>query len=273
MDTPIEHRNEPQGDASQPSSTSSSLSISASSGRLDRRPVIVTGAAAGIGAAIARRLADEGAVVGLIDRHLDVGDVAAELGGCHAVADLTDDTALRVAFDELLDELGGCWLLVNNAGRFLKRSLLDTSLDEWDAVQRLNVRACVATIQAVAPTMIAAGAGRIVNQASMAAKLGTPGESAYAASKAALVALSRIAAQELGPFGITVNAVCPGYVLTELGAESRDDATIASWTAASPLGRLATPDDVAATVAHLASDDASYITGQALNVTGGMCTW
>jgi NAD(P)-dependent dehydrogenase (short-subunit alcohol dehydrogenase family) len=241
--------------------------------RLTARTAIVTGAAQGIGAAIARRLADEGARVAVLDRSPAAADVAAQIGGIHATVDLTDDEDTRRVFADVLDELGGCWILVNNAGRFLKKPLLDTTLDEWDAVQRINVRACVATMQIVAPHMIRAGGGRIVNQASMAAKLGTPGEAAYAASKSALVALSRIAAMELGEHAITVNAICPGYVLTELGADTRDPAQVAAWTAKSPLGRLATPEDVAATVAHLASDDAAYVTGEALNVTGGMCTW
>ncbi len=241
--------------------------------RLEGRPAIVTGGARGIGAAIAHRLAAEGARVAVLDVSPDVSIVADSIGGLHATVDLADEADTRRTFEEVIAELGGCWLLVNNAGRFLKKALLEITLAEWDAVQQINVRACVTTIQAVAPHMIGAGGGRIVNQASMAAKLGTPGESAYAASKASLVALSRIAAMELGAHDITVNAVCPGYVLTDLGADTRDPAQIASWQAKSPLGRLATPDDVAATVAHLASDDAAYITGQALNVTGGMCTW
>jgi NAD(P)-dependent dehydrogenase (short-subunit alcohol dehydrogenase family) len=107
----------------------------------------------------------------------------------------------------------------------------------------------------------------------MAAKLGTAGEAPYAASKAAVLALTRIAAIELGVHGITVNALCPGYVLTDMGAEIRSAAQIDEWTAKSPLGRLATPEDVAAAVAFLASEEAAYITGESLNVSGGMCSW
>lgn len=241
--------------------------------RLVGRPVIVTGAAQGIGAAIATRLHAEGARVAMLDVSPAVADVADDLDAIHATVDLTDEAETQLVFADIIAELGGVWLLVNNAGRFINKPLLDTTLAEWDAIQAVNVRACLATTQLVAPHMIAAGGGRIVNQASMAAKLGTPGESAYAASKAALVALSRIAAMEFGPHGITVNAICPGYVLTEIGADARKPEQIAAWESQSPLGRLATPEDVAATVAHLGSDDAAYITGQALNVTGGMCTW
>jgi NAD(P)-dependent dehydrogenase (short-subunit alcohol dehydrogenase family) len=109
-----------------------------------------------------------------------------------------------------------------------------------------------------------------VNIASMAARVGTPGEAAYAASKAAVVALTRITAMELGAHGITANAVCPGYVLTDMGAATRTDAQVASWCAQSPLGRTTATDDVAGTVAFLASDDAADLTGQALNVASGL---
>ena len=121
--------------------------------------------------------------------------------------------------------------------------------------------------------MVDAGGGRVVNMASMAAKRGTPGEAAYAASKAAVVALTRIAAMELGPHGVTVNSICPGYVLTDMGCDARSPDQVAAWASMSPLGRLGDPADVAGTVAFLAGEDGSYLTGQALNVTGGMCTW
>jgi len=122
----------------------------------------------------------------------------------------------------------------------------------------------------VAPVMIRAGRGRIVNMASMAAKVGTPGEAHYAASKAAVVALTRVAAMELGPSGINVNCVCPGYVLTEMGADTRTPEQVEAWTAGSPLGRLQSVADVAGVVRWLASDEAASCTGQSINVTGGM---
>jgi NAD(P)-dependent dehydrogenase (short-subunit alcohol dehydrogenase family) len=237
------------------------------------RSVIVTGAARGIGAEIAARFAAAGDRVGLLDRDPAVTAVAARLGGVGVTADLADVAATRAAIAELLAELGGCWCLVNNAGVFVTAPLLELDPAVWDDVMAVNARAMLVTTQCVAPAMIERGGGRIVNQASMAAKLGTPGESAYAASKAAVVALTRIAAMELGPHQVTVNAICPGYVLTDLGADTRDESQVAEWTSRSPLGRLATPADVAALALHLASDDAAYITGEALNVTGGMCTW
>ncbi|BDZ48427.1 hypothetical protein GCM10025867_06680 [Frondihabitans sucicola] len=127
------------------------------------------------------------------------------------------------------------------------------------------------TMQAAARTMIAAGGGgKIINLASMAAKKGGAGEGAYPASKAAVVALTRVAALEWGEHGINVNCLCPGYVLTEMGAATRTDEMVASWSALSPLGRCASPADVAGVALFLATPDADYLTGQAINVTGGM---
>jgi NAD(P)-dependent dehydrogenase (short-subunit alcohol dehydrogenase family) len=242
-------------------------------GRPGDRAVIITGAARGIGATIAEQFAATGTRVGVVDRDPGVRALADRLDGSAATVDLADTDATRRAIGGLVEQLGGCWCLVNNAGVFAKSPLLELDLQEFDRMMAVNARAMIVTTQAVAPSMIEAGEGRIVNLASMAAKLGTPGETAYAASKAAVVAITRIAAMELGPHGITVNAICPGYVLTEMGADSRDPEQISAWTAKSPLGRLASPDDVAATVLHLASNGAGYVTGQALNVTGGMCTW
>ena len=239
---------------------------------LDGRRCLVTGAARGIGRHVTERLVAEGMRATILDVDPDVQRVARELGAQSIVVDLCDDDAVR---DALAVSMGDdpFWLLVNNAGTFTKTPLLDMSLDEWDYLHQVNVRAMVVTMQAITPSMRVVGGGRVVNMASMAAKRGTPGEAAYAASKAGVVALSRIAAMELGSYGITVNSICPGYVLTEMGAPTRSADEVAAWTALSPLGRLGTPADLAGVVAFLASDDGSYITGQALNVTGGMCTW
>ena len=239
---------------------------------LDGRRCLVTGAARGIGRYVAERLIAEGMRATILDVDPDVQRVARELGAQSIVVDLCDDDAAR---DALAVSMGDdpFWLLVNNAGVFTKTPLLEMSLNEWDHLHQVNVRAMVITMQAITPSMRVVGGGRVVNMASMAAKRGTPGEAAYAASKAGVVALSRIAAMELGSYGITVNSICPGYVLTEMGAGTRSADEVAAWTALSPLGRLGTPADLAAVVAFLASDDGSYITGQALNVTGGICTW
>lgn len=243
---------------------------------LSGRRGLVTGAARGIGRQVAQRLAGEGMRMTLLDVDPTVERTAAEMGASSLVVDLRDDEATRraLAADAADANSDPYWLLVNNAGVFAKTPLLEMDLGQWDDLHRVNARSMVVVIQALAPAMIASGrGGRVVNMASMAAKRGTPGEAAYAASKAAVVALSRIAAMELGPHQITVNSICPGYVLTEMGADTRSADQVAAWSAMSPLGRLGQPSDVAAVIAFLASDDGAYITGQALNVTGGMCTW
>ena len=243
--------------------------------RLHGRRGLVTGAARGIGRQVAQRLADEGMRMTLLDVDPAVERAAAEMGASSLVVDLRDDEATRRGLAADADGDGDSyWLLVNNAGVFAKAPLLEMDLGQWDDLHRVNARSMVVVMQALTPAMIASGrGGRVVNMASMAAKRGTPGETAYAASKAAVVALSRIAAMELGPHQITVNSICPGYVLTEMGADTRSADQVAAWSAMSPLGRLGQPADVAAVIAFLASDDGAYITGQALNVTGGMCTW
>lgn len=235
--------------------------------------IIITGAARGIGCRVAERLAARTNPLVLIDRDRSVQEVAARLDATAIVVDLTDTVALSALLQPELS-IAPPWLLVNNHGIFDKTPILDIDLARWDQMQAVNVRSMVGLMQLVVPAMIVAGrGGRVVNMASMAAKLGTPGEAAYAASKAAVVALTRIAAMEFGPHDITVNAICPGYVLTEMGADTRSAEQIDAWSAKSPLGRLACADDVAEMIAFLSGDGAGYITGEALNVTGGMCTW
>jgi 3-oxoacyl-[acyl-carrier protein] reductase len=241
------------------------------------RRCIVTGAARGIGQAIATTLAAEGASVGLLDVQPEVKAAAAALPSSGsasvavAVADLADPAATQAALGDLVAELGGVDVLVNNAGIFGLRPLLELSVEEWDRTQAVNVRSMLVTTQVVARSMIAAGhGGTIVNLASMAAKRPALDQAHYAASKAAVVALTQATALELGPHGITANAICPGYVLTEMGADTRTPEQVAAWSSQSPLGRCADVDDVARVALFLASADAAYLTGQALNVTGGM---
>ncbi|ALJ22185.1 SDR family NAD(P)-dependent oxidoreductase [Microbacterium sp. No. 7] len=239
--------------------------------RLHGVRAIVTGGARGIGEAIARRMTADGAIVAILDRLQAEGiSVASELGGPYVRVDLADPDDTRAQIAAAASTLGGVDVLVNSAGVFRLVDLLDIEIDEWDRMMDINARAILVTMQAVAPAMIAQGRGRIINISSMAAKAGGAHEGHYAASKAAVVALTRAAALEWGGHGITVNAVCPGYVLTDMGEDSRTPEQIAEWSARSPLGRLATPQDVAAVVSHLASSDAAYVTGEALNVTGGM---
>ena len=178
--------------------------------RLPGAKAIVTGGARGIGAAIARRLVDEGAEVIILDLLADTGDAcAASIGATFLPVDLADPVQTRAVVASAIEELGGVDVLVNSAGVFRLVSLLDLEIDEWDRVMDINARAMLVTMQSVAPTMIAAGSGRIINLASMAAKAGGANEAHYAASKAAVVALTRAAAIEWGPHGITANSICP----------------------------------------------------------------
>jgi NAD(P)-dependent dehydrogenase (short-subunit alcohol dehydrogenase family) len=247
--------------------------MSASPGRLQGHRTIVTGGARGIGGRIAATLAAEGAEVVILDRLVDEGSHCAdEIGGRYLEVDLADAENAEAATVDAVELLGGVDILVNCAGIFSRTDLVDLTVAEWDHLFAINVRAMLTTMQVAAHSMIPASSGRIINLASMAAKKGGAHEAAYAASKAAVVALTRSVAHEWGPHGITANSICPGYVLTEMGAATRTPELVASWEAMSPLGRLGTPDDVAGVALFLALPESGYLTGQAFNVTGGMVT-
>ncbi|PPF84512.1 short-chain dehydrogenase [Subtercola sp. Z020] len=245
--------------------------------RLQGRRIVVTGGARGIGASIASRCASEGADVAILDLLDEPGRAtAAAIGGSFHRVDLTDDTETRTVLSDAIDALGGIDVLVNNAGILRFGPLLEITAEEWDEMFRINTRAMLTTTQVAAKRMIAdrrpgvVTSGKIINMASMGGKTGGAGQGHYAASKAAVIALTRVTALELGPEAITANCICPGYVLTEMGAATRTDAMVAEWSSYSPLGRLAQPEDVAGVAAFLASADADYLTGQSVNVTGGM---
>jgi 3-oxoacyl-[acyl-carrier protein] reductase len=247
------------------------------SGRLAGKRVVVTGGARGIGAEIARRATSEGAEVVVLDRLAEEGGSFAQEVGCRFVpVDLTDQAGTTDAMATAIDSLSGIDVLVNNAGILRFSPLLDITVEEWETTFAVNTTAMLVTTQLAARSMIAAPPtdaalrGTIINLASMAGKAGGAGQAHYAASKAAVIALTRVTALELGPSGITANCLCPGYVLTDMGAATRTEEDVAEWSSYSPLGRLASPGDVAGVAAFLASDDAAYMTGQAINVTGGM---
>jgi len=231
---------------------------------------IVTGAGRGIGHKIAEALVRQDYNVVALDRDSGVIETAAAIGAHGIAADLADAQEATRSVSQAIAHLGGVHLLVNNAGIFRSTPLLEISADEWDTVMTVNARTMLTTTQAVAPVMEAAGGGVIVNMASMGGKEGEPGQAHYAASKAAVIALTRVSAMELGPANIKVNCLCPGYVLTDMGAATRDPNQVAQWEARSPLGRLASTDDVAAHVSFLASEAGAYVTGQAININGGM---
>ena len=241
-------------------------------GRLAGRRVVVTGAARGIGAAIAQAFAGEGARLALMDREGDqCRATAAQLGALALDVDLADPTSACDAMQAAVDGLGGIDILVNNAGILHMAPLLEITVDDWDRTFDVNVRAMLLTTQVAARAMVSAGQGGvIINMASMGGKLGSPNQAHYAASKAAVISLTRVSALELGEHGIRVNCICPGYVLTEMGAATRTPEMVAKWSSMSPLGRCAEPQEVADMAVFLASDQARYCTGQAMNVSGGM---
>ena len=240
--------------------------------RLTGKRVVITGGARGIGGAIASRFAAEGAQVGILDRLAEEGrELAASIGADFHEVDLLDPLDAERATLAAVEGLGGVDVLVNSAGILRFASLLDLTVKDWNETFSINTRAMLTTMQICARSMIAAGTGgKMINLASMAAKKGGAGEGAYPASKAAVVALTRQAALEWGCHGITANSLCPGYILTEMGAATRTQEMIDEWSTYSPLGRLGEAEDVASVALFLASSDSDYLTGQAINVTGGM---
>ena len=241
-------------------------------GRLSGKRVIVTGGARGIGGEIASRFAAEGARVSILDRLADLGAQHAEkIGGSFYEVDLLDPVQTQAVTEAAVEQLGGVDVLVNSAGILRFTSLLDLTVQDWNETFSINTRAMLTTMQVSVRAMIAAGhGGKIINLASMAAKKGGAGEGAYPPSKAAVVALTRMAALEWGCHGINANSLCPGYILTEMGAATRTQSDIDTWSSYSPLGRLGESSDVASVALFLASPDSDYLTGQAINVTGGM---
>ncbi len=241
-------------------------------GRLPGTRVVVTGGARGIGGEIAARFASEGARVVILDRLVAEGEAhAAAIGATFLEVDLADPVSAESTAVAAIERLGGIDVLVNSAGIFKLVPLLDITVADWNLMFSVNARAMLTTMQVSVRSMLAAGhGGKIINLASMAAKKGGAMEAHYAASKAAVVALTRAAALEWGCHGITANALCPGYIMTEMGAGSRTAEDIATWSTYSPLGRLGEASDVAGVALFLASSDADYLTGQAINVTGGM---
>ncbi|MFY1594458.1 3-oxoacyl-ACP reductase FabG [Micromonospora sp. WMMD737] len=248
--------------------------------RFADRVAVVTGAAQGIGAATAHRLAAEGAAVAVVDldaaRAGAVADEIAAAGG-RAVGigcDVTDAEAVTAMTDQVVQAYGGLHVLVNNAGITRDNLLFRMALPEWEAVLTTNLTSMFLCCQAAQQHMVAARYGRIVNLSSRSA-LGNRGQVNYAAAKAGVQGLTATLAVELGPFNVTVNAVAPGYVATAMTAATAErvgsspeehQRAVAEHT---PLRRVAQPAEIASVIAFLASDDASYVSGQTLYVNGG----
>jgi 2-hydroxycyclohexanecarboxyl-CoA dehydrogenase len=236
--------------------------------------LLVTGAASGIGRAIAQRLAEEGATVGLLDKNAPAAEaVAAEIGGKVAAmpVDITDLDAVRacVAAFQPIDGL------VNCAGWDAMARFVDSTPAMWRKVVEINLFGTLNVLYAVLPGMAARKAGRIVTIASDAGRVGSSGEAVYSACKGGLIALGKTLAREHAGDGITINTICPGPTDTPLLAELAADGgmgerTVPKLARAVPMRRLGRPDDYPGAVAFLLSDDAAFITGQTLSVSGGL---
>ena len=244
------------------------------------RTAIVTGAARGIGAATARRLAHDGFAVAVVDLSEDsCGDVVAHItaagGRALAVgADVTDESAVSSAVDRIAAELGAPTALVNNAGITRDNLLFKMSVSDWDAVISVHLRGAFLMTRAAQQHMVAAKWGRVVNLSSISA-LGNRGQVNYSAAKAGLQGFTKAVALELGPFGVTANAIAPGFIATDMTAATAERMGIsfddfkAGAAATIAVRRVGEPEDIAGTVSFLCSDDASFISGQVIYVAGG----
>jgi 3-oxoacyl-[acyl-carrier protein] reductase len=245
--------------------------------QLDGRIAIVTGAARGIGQAIAVKLASEGADIALCDVEKDwlteTAGLITAMGRrveCFAV-DVSNGAAVQTAVDQISEKFGKIDILVNNAGITRDTLLIRMSEEDWDKVLAVNLKGAFLFTKAVARPMMKQRTGAIVNVASIIGLIGNAGQCNYAASKAGLIALTKSVAKELAARNIRANAVAPGFIKTKMTEKLTEDIQ-KKMLEAIPLGRFGLPEDVANVVVFLASDASAYVTGQVLTVCGGMVT-
>ncbi|MEV8320540.1 SDR family NAD(P)-dependent oxidoreductase [Streptomyces sp. NPDC059900] len=246
-----------------------------------RRVAIVTGAARGIGAAVAGQLARDGFAVGVVDRHEaecagTVNAITGNGGTAAAVAaDVADESAVTAAVARIAAELGPPTVLVNNAGfGCADVGITEMTTQQWDAVTGVNLRGPFFLARAVSPYMKAAGWGRIINMSSISA-LGDAGRADYASAKAGLIGFTKTLALQLGPHGVTANAIAPGFIVSDMtratarrqGRSFEEHRRLAAQSI--PVGRVGEPEDIAHTASYLASPGAGFVSGQVIYVAGG----
>lgn len=240
---------------------------------MSRKIVLVTGASRGIGKAIAQRFADEGHfVIGTATSEKGADAIAeylSESGGIGRVLDVCSDEDVDKLFEEIDSVYGGINVLVNNAGITKDGLLMRMKDEDWASVIDTNLTSIYRMSRRAVRGMMKARHGRIINITSVVAQMGNAGQTNYAATKAGAEGFSRALAREIGSRGVTVNCVAPGFVETDM-TEELDERLLNSMLDAVPMGRMGQPEEIAAAVSFLASDDASYITGAVLAVNGGM---
>jgi 2-hydroxycyclohexanecarboxyl-CoA dehydrogenase len=241
---------------------------------LDGKVVVVTGAGRGMGKAIAERLAAEGARVAVtdVDEKPAVETAAGLEGAAGFRLDITDHDEVARRIEEITGTFGSIDALVNNAGWDKLALFLDTDEDLWERLIDINLRGPIRMIKAVLPQMVERQSGRIVNISSDAGRVGSSGEAVYSACKAGIIGFGKTVAREVARYGVTVNAICPGPTDTALldSVTEGNEKLIDSLKRGIPMRRIGLPEDIAGAVAFMVSDDAGFITGQTLSVSGGL---